>query len=402
MDFAFTPEQLSFRQEVRDFLDEALTPEEWQAIDDGAEGTYHNRAFSKKLAAKGWIGLSWPKEWGGQAISHMMRLIYYEEMITSKAPIGYHFIAERQMGPSFMLNGTEEQKRQYVPGIVNADISFCIGYSEPGAGSDLAGLQTRAVRDGDDYVVNGSKIWTSGAHMADYIWLATRTDPDAPKHKGISVFVLPLNTPGVEIRPLISMDNDHGFNQIFFDNVRVPKSGMVGEENQGWYVVAANLDFERSGIERIANNYKTYRRLERFMREEGRPGTGGVDAIARHKLAEMAIDYNVGRLLAYRVAWQQSEGMVPNYEASMSKMYGCEASQRISRHCADILGLYGLFDVPQRRAPMRGRVGKGFLRSVSNTIAGGTTEIQRNIIATPRPRPAPLARRWHTSGRHVR
>ena len=382
MDFAFTPEQLSFRQEVRDFLDEALTPEEWQAIDDGAEGTYHNRAFSKKLAAKGWIGLSWPKEWGGQAISHMMRLIYYEEMITSKAPIGYHFIAERQMGPSFMLNGTEEQKRQYVPGIVNADISFCIGYSEPGAGSDLAGLQTRAVRDGDDYVVNGSKIWTSGAHMADYIWLATRTDPDAPKHKGISVFVLPLNTPGVEIRPLISMDNDHGFNQIFFDNVRVPKSGMVGEKNQGWYVVAANLDFERSGIERIANNYKTYRRLERFMREEGRPGTGGVDAIARHKLAEMAIDYNVGRLLAYRVAWQQSEGMVPNYEASMSKMYGCEASQRISRHCADILGLYGLFDVPQRRAPMRGRVGKGFLRSVSNTIAGGTTEIQRNIIAT--------------------
>ena len=194
MDFALTPEQLSFRQEVRDFLDEALTPEEWQAIDDGAEGTYHNRAFSKKLAAKGWIGLSWPKEWGGQAISHMMRLIYYEEMITSKAPIGYHFIAERQMGPSFMLNGTEEQKRQYVPGIVNADISFCIGYSEPGAGSDLAGLQTRAVRDGDDYVVNGSKIWTSGAHMADYIWLATRTDPDAPKHKGISVFVLPLNT----------------------------------------------------------------------------------------------------------------------------------------------------------------------------------------------------------------
>lgn len=383
MDFTFTPEQLSFRQEVRDFLSDALTPEEWQAIDDGAEGAYHNKAFSKKLAEKSWIGLSWPKEWGGQAISHMMRLIYSEEMITSRAPIGYHFIAERQMGPSFMLNGTDEQKKHYVPGIVNADISFCIGYSEPGAGSDLAGLQTRAVADGDDYVINGSKIWTSGAHVADYIWLATRTDPNAPKHKGISVFVLPLNTPGVEIRPLISMDDDHSFNQIFFDNVRVPKSSMVGEQNQGWYVVASNLDFERSGIERIANNYKTYQQLEKFVRENGEPGkANGTSQIARHKLAEMAIDYSVGRLLTYRVAWQQSEGVVPNYEASMSKMYGCEASQRIARHCEDILGLYGLFDADHPRAPLRGRVGKGFLRSVSNTIAGGTTEIQRNIIAT--------------------
>ena len=367
MDFALTPEQLSFRQEVRDFLDEALTPEEWQAIDDGAEGTYHNRAFSKKLAAKGWIGLSWPKEWGGQAISHMMRLIYYEEMITSKAPIGYHFIAERQMGPSFMLNGTEEQKRQYVPGIVNADISFCIGYSEPGAGSDLAGLQTRAVRDGDDYVVNGSKIWTSGAHMADYIWLATRTDPDAPKHKGISVFVLPLNTPGVEIRPLISMDNDHGFNQIFFDNVRVPKSGMVGEENQGWYVVAANLDFERSRHRADRQQLQDLPRARTFHAggRAARNGRRGRDRAAQAR-----------RDGGSTTTWAASS---PTASPGSRARGWCPTTRRRCRRCTAARPASASRGIaptssdstasstsPSGAPPMRGRVGKGFLRSVSN------------------------------------
>ena len=383
MDFKFTPEQDRFREEIRSFLQREITPKKRAQIESGEEDAHYDKAFSKKVSERGWIGLSWPKEWGGQGIGHIDRCIYNEEMTVAEAPVGHHFMAERQMGPSIMMHGTPEQCQEYIPGIVAGELSFCIGYSEPGAGSDLASLQTRAQADGDDYVINGQKMYTSGAHVADYIWLAARTDPEAPKHKGVSVFLVDMKSPGVTVRPLISMDDAHSFNEVFFDQVRVPKTTMVGEENRGWYVVASNLDFERSGIERVAGTRRVYLELEDFVRRQGAPGvSGAVKDILRHRLAEMAVEYHVGRLLTYRVAWLQSRDIVPNYEASMSKVYGCEVSQRVAKACVDILGLFGALRGEDGRTPLKGRVARSYLRSISSTIAGGSSEIQRNIIAT--------------------
>jgi alkylation response protein AidB-like acyl-CoA dehydrogenase len=377
MEFRFTPAQDTFRQDVQSFLATELP--KLPTDDDGESGRF-SRPFSKLLAARGWIGLAWPKEYGGQELGHIERTIFTEEMVTHRAPTGYHFIGERQMGPSLMRQGTDAQKQTFLPKIVNADVSFCIGMSEPGAGSDLAGVQTRAVRDGDEYVVNGQKIWTSSAHLADWVWLVCRTDPDAPKHRGISILLVDLASPGITIRPLINLGGQHGFNEVFYDNVRVPAANLVGEENRGWYVVAENLDYERSGIERIAGTGGLFRDLVRHVRE-GADGARAALAPVRRALADRAIEYEVGRLLAYRVAWLLSEGRMPNYEASMSKAYGSEWTQRVARTGMSLVAATGLARTPAERA-LRTQIEQAYLSTVSATIAGGTSEIQRNIIAT--------------------
>jgi len=373
MDFRFTPEQERFREEIRAFLDRELPsipPEEMAAG--------FSRTFSKKLAARGWIGLAWPKEYGGHNLSALDRLIFTEELILRQAPTGYHFVAERQMGPSLIAYGSEEQKREHLPKIINADESWAIGMSEPNAGSDLANVQTRAVRDGDEYIVNGQKIWTSNAHLADLIWLVCRTDPDAPKHKGISVLIVDLHSPGVTVRPLVNMGNQHHFNEIFFEDVRVPAKNLVGEENRGWYITANNLDHERSGIERIVNSGMLFYDVLAYARRfRGDPRAEAL----RVELAERYLELQVGRLLAYRVAWLQSQGRVPNYEASMSKVYGTEWTQRMCNTAMRMVATFGLVDSPEARR-LRERIEHGYLNAASLTIAGGTSEIQRNIIAT--------------------
>jgi alkylation response protein AidB-like acyl-CoA dehydrogenase len=376
MDFRFTPRQEAFRQEIRSWLARELTPEvRRQYSATGGEG--FSREFSRRLGQKGWIGLAWPKEYGGQALGYIERTIYLEEMLLAAAPIGYHHFAERQMGPSIMMFGTEEQKREFLPRIVRGECGFCIGYSEPGVGSDLASLQTRAVQDGDDYVINGTKIWTSYAHLQDYIWLAVRTNPDAPKHRGISVFIVPLNAPGITVRPIINMAGVHSFNQVFFDNVRVPKTAMVGERDRGWYVVASNLDFERSGIERIAQYRPLWEEVVAFVRET----PAARSPILRHRIAEVEVEYQVGRWLAYSIAWLQDRGVVPNKEASMIKVYGATWTQRMLQTAMEVLGLYGQLTQDSKGAPLGGRVQRAWLASFAASIAGGTNEVQRNIIA---------------------
>ncbi|GBD10468.1 Acyl-CoA dehydrogenase FadE26 [bacterium HR23] len=381
MDFHFTPQQEAFRQEIRSWLQKELTPEMRQQY-AAAGGEGFSREFSRKLGQKGWIGLAWPREYGGQALGYIERTIYLEEMLLAAAPIAYHHFADRQMGPSIMLFGTEEQKREFLPRIVRGECGFCIGYSEPGAGSDLASLQTRAVQDGDDYVINGTKIWTSYAHLQDYIWLAVRTNPDAPKHRGISVFIVDLKTPGITIRPIINMAGVHSFNQVFFDNVRVPKTAMVGEKDRGWYVVASNLDFERSGIERIAQYRPLWEQVLEFARlttRGGKPLTS--DPRIRNRLAELEVEYQVGRWLSYYTAWLQSKGVVPNKEASMIKVFGADWTQRMLQTAMEVLGLYGQLTQDSKWAPLAGRVQRAWLASFSASIAGGTNEVQRNIIA---------------------
>ncbi len=387
MEFRFSPEEEAFRQEVREFL-----RREWSedAAEGGAEsplgygggrGLDEIRRFQKKLAQKGWLTLAWPKEYGGMGASVMKQVIFNEEMAYHRAPqqLG---VGPDRVGPTIILYGTEEQKREHLPPIANADVIWCQGFSEPGAGSDLASLQTTAVEDGDYFVVNGQKIWTSLAHVADWMILLARTDPDAPKHRGISYFLVDMRTPGITVRPLIDMTGRHAFNQVFFDNVRVPRKNLVGELNRGWYVAAATLDFERSGINRVMAGVRLYEELVEYAREtarDGRPLTAL--PTVRHKLAELRIEFEVGRLLAYRVAWVQAQGRIPNQEASMSKLFGSELQQRLARAGMEIMGLGGQLRPGSRWAPMAGRIADYYLGAVATTIAAGTSEVMRNIIA---------------------
>jgi len=374
VDFRYTDDQEQFRSQIRSFLDVELADRANRP--DMSEG--FSKSFSKKLAGRGWIGMAWPQEYGGKGLSPIERLIFTEEMVTRQAPTGYHFVAERQMGPSIIVNGTEEQRREHLPKIINAEESWAIGMSEPGAGSDLASVQTRAVRDGDEYVVNGQKIWTSSAHLADMIWLVTRTDPDAPKHRGISILIVDMKSPGISVRPLVNMGNQHNFNEVYFDNVRVPRRNLVGEENRGWYVTAGNLDFERSGIERIATSGLLFTEVMTYAKTlKGDPRFGRL----RTELAERYLELQTGRLLAYRVAWQLSKNQLPNYEASMSKVFGTEWTQRMTNTAMHMVATFGLADRPEAET-LRTRIINGYLNAISLTIAGGTSEIQRNIIAT--------------------
>ncbi|HXG41500.1 MAG TPA: acyl-CoA dehydrogenase [Dehalococcoidia bacterium] len=387
MEFRFSPEEEAFRQEVREFL-----RREWseEAAEGGAEsplgygggrGLEEIRRFQKKLAQKGWLTLAWPKEYGGMGASIMKQVIFNEEMAYHRAPqqLG---VGPDRVGPTIILYGSEEQKREHLPPIANAEVIWCQGFSEPGAGSDLASLQTTAVEDGDYFVVNGQKIWTSLAHVADWMILLARTDPDAPKHRGISYFLVDMRTPGITVRPLIDMTGRHAFNQVFFDNVRVPRRNLVGELNRGWYVAAATLDFERSGINRVMAGIRLYEELVQFARETERDGRPllAVPAV-RYKLAELKIEFQVGRLLAYRVAWVQSQGRIPNQEASMSKLFGSELQQRLARAGMEVLGLGGQLRPGSKWAPLAGRIADYYLGSVATTIAAGTSEVMRNIIA---------------------
>jgi alkylation response protein AidB-like acyl-CoA dehydrogenase len=382
MKFEFTPEQEAFRTEVRGFLDQELGPNYQGGGQDGERDDdtawAFSRQFTRKLAERRWLAMAWPKEYGGLDADHMTQLIYNEELAYHRAP-GGGGMGVAWVGPAVMLYGTQEQKARYLPRITSGEDVWCTLYSEPGAGSDLAALQTRAVADGDDFVINGQKIWTSGAHRSNWGWLAARTDPDAPKHKGISTFVLPMDTPGITVRPLINIAGQHGFNEVFFDNVRIPKEHLVGEQNRGWYQVAVALDFERSGIQAYAGGRRTLEEIVELARS--RRDLWERNPQVRLALADRAIEVAVGTIIAYRIPSMQAAGKIPNHEASMSKLYGSELGQRIARTGMQVIGLYGgLRD--ERLAPLAGRLAASYLTSVSGTIAAGTSEIQRGIIAT--------------------
>ena len=383
MRFTQEPDVEEFRQEVRDFIAEELPPEAERIArneaggfeSDGEEYDY-TMGFQRKLADKDWLAMAWPKEFGGGGASHMRQLVYNEEMAYAGAPSMNMGIA--WVGPSLMLYGTDEQKEKYIPDITTAKEWWCTLYSEPGSGSDLASLQTSAVRDGDEYVVNGQKIWTSGGHLADWGWLAARTDPDAPKHKGITMFMVDMKSQGVSTQPLVNIAGHHSFNEVFFEDVRIPADQVVGEVNRGWYHMAVALDFERSGVGAFSGGRRSVERITELAKEN--PALVARRPSIREELADRAIDVSVGTFLAYRVATMQAAGLVPNHEASASKLFGSEMGQRISATAMHLLGTHG-----QLRNGSRGQIwdyASGYLNSVSGTIAAGTSEIQRGIIAT--------------------
>jgi alkylation response protein AidB-like acyl-CoA dehydrogenase len=283
-----------------------------------------------------------------------------------------------------MLYGTDEQRQRHLPGIARAEVMWAQGYSEPNAGSDLASLQTRAVRDGDDYVITGSKIWTGHGLNADWIFVLARTDPDAPKHRGISFFLVPMDSPGLTVVPLRSMTGYVHFCQEYFEGVRVPKENLVGEENKGWYIGAALLDFERSGIGSAAGMRRTLHELIDFYKENartGEPATAHRPQI-RRKIADRLIEMEAGRNLSYRIASIQQAGKIPNYEASMAKVFFSELNVRLAYTGFEMLQLFGQVREGDKWAKMRARFGLGTQTYLTTTLGGGTSEIQRNIIAT--------------------
>jgi alkylation response protein AidB-like acyl-CoA dehydrogenase len=389
MQFQDSPQEAAFRGEVRGFI-AANMPDAFHSPafqrrfrEEGvlARGEPLLDGWRANLAERGWIAPHWPREYGGAGLSTIEQFIFNEEMAEAGAPdVGV--IGVQLIGPTLVLYGSEEQKRRHLPGIASGTVAWCQGYSEPGAGSDLASLQTRAVRDGDDFIINGQKIWTSEAHHAAWMFLLARTDPEAPKHRGISMFLLNMKTPGITVRPLINMAGQHGFNEVFFEDVRVPAVNMVGEENRGWYVGATLLDFERSLIRRVVELRRAVNELVELARERQDGARPGGRHAVRHELAERLVEAAVARLLSQRVISMQKRGLVPNYEASMNKLFFSETEQRVARTGLKLIGLHGGLYEGEARAPLHGRLAFMYLRRVPVTIAGGTSEIQRNVIAT--------------------
>jgi alkylation response protein AidB-like acyl-CoA dehydrogenase len=382
MFFHDSPEHAAFRTELREFLAAELPSADWDMRNDRdhitPEQAAFTEAFRKKLADRGWLTMGWPKEFGGAGASYMTQTVYMEEMSSAGAPGAYDqgvWLA----GPALMMHGTEDQRRRWLPDMRAAAVHWCQLFSEPGAGSDLASLQTRAVRDGDEYVLNGQKIWTSGAQDADWGILLARTDPDAPKHRGISYFMLDLRTPGVTVRPLINMMGSEHFTEVFLDEVRVPADCLIGEENRGWYIATTTLDQERSSINRVVMTRSTLMALIEYVR--GVPALRG-RAELRHELAERYLQFEIGRWLCYRVAQMQSEGRVPNSEASVSKIFGTELQRQMGITGMRVLGMPGLLEPESRYAPLQGRIERWAMAAPSYTIAGGTSEVNRNIVAT--------------------
>ena len=383
MDFRFSSDDDAFRRELRGFLGQELPPSWvgggiWPEEEDW-EFTLQVRS---KLAQRGWLTMQWPEEYGGQGASPVRSAIFNEEMTYHRAP-GREIFGVRMLAPTLMLFGTEEQKKAFLMPVSRGEVQWCQGYSEPGSGSDLASLQTRALPDGDDYVINGSKIWTSMAHRADWMMILARTDPDAPKHRGISFILVDMHSPGISMQPIHNMTGDHDFNQVFFDNVRVPRKNLVGEENRGWYVGMTLLDFERSGIDFPATSRRLLDELADRVRRNGENGgRTSTDPRVRNVLADRYIETEASRLLAYNVAWMQGQGHVPNREASMSKVFGSETLHRVTSTGLEVLGLYGQLRPGDKWAPLMGQVPENWMYTFAFMVAAGSSEIQRNIIAS--------------------
>ncbi len=387
MDFRFSEAEEAFRQEVRQWLKETVPPR-WHEIDVGLwEETEESwtllREFQRKLGQKGWLAPAYPKEYGGSDMSHVKRLILAEELYYHKAPVGVEMeISVNWVGGAISLFGTEQQKKKYLTEVAKGESCFCLGYSEPNSGSDLASIQTRAVEDGDSWVINGQKIWCSYAHYANYCWLGARTDPNVPKHKGISMFVIDMKTPGITVRPLINILNRHSFNEVFLDDVRVPKDALIGEKNKGWYQLAMALDFERSLIGTAAANQCLIEELIQYVKEAKRSGNSlGDDTLIKDELAELAVEDEVLRMMCYRIAWMYSKGLHPSYESSMSLLFSSELLRRIANVGMRVLGHYGELGQDSKCAVFNGRAMRTYLSCISIGVGGGTNEIQRNIVA---------------------
>lgn len=382
MDFTFTPEQEALRQEVHAFLEQELREDRWRpACDAWIQG--FDPDFTKRVAARGWIGLTWPKEYGGHERSFVDRLIVTEEMLRCGAPAALHWFADRQIGGGILRYGNEEQRREFLPRIMRGELYVGLGMSEPEAGSDLASLSTKAEEQHDCFLVNGQKTWTSGGSYINYIDLFARTDFHAPKHKGISEFLVPMNLPGISRVPMVDITGTEAWNDVFFDNVRVPKECLIGERNKGFYHVVEELAYERGGMERLMGNYPLYDGLRKFVAQAVKDGAPlSREPRVRTLMAELEVEFEVGRLLMYKAASVMDEGRPPTVEASTSKVFGTTFEQRLANTAMEILGPYGGLSSWSPHAVIDGMAVHSYLASKGYSLQAGSTEVLKGIIAS--------------------
>jgi len=384
MDFNYSPEQEAYRQQVRAWLEAnqppPLTPEEKERIDEDLLWE-RNKRWHKKLYEGGWIGLSWPKEYGGRGATFIEQLIFQQELARLGLPMGINVLGIIMTGPALMQWGTDEQKTRYLKPILTADEIWCEGMSEPGAGSDLASIQTRADLVGDEFIVNGQKVWTTHAHRSDFCQLFVRTDPNAPKHKGMSALLVDMHSPGVTVKPLKQISGDAEFNEIFFEDVRVPKQNLLGPLNRGWEVLVSTLMHERFGIsETIGGADVILAQLVEMAKAIPVNGhTAAEDDEIRQQLAQFAIEVTAKKYNGLRALTRRLKGLPPSAESSIGKLVSTELSQRMTKFAARILGAYVTLERKSPFAP-DGDWMRRILQSESLTIAGGTSSVQKNMI----------------------
>ena len=383
MDFDFRPEEKQFREEVREFLKQEL-PDWWRGLfsdDDRVTGL--TREICEKLAARGWLTISWPREYGGAAENEWKQAVVREEMWANDEPRGPQYMNLNYIGPMIMRFGTPEQKARFLPPMAAGKVIWCQGFSEPGAGSDLAALRTRAEDAGDHFVISGSKIWTSYADFpADWCLLLARTDQKAPKHKGISVFALNMRTPGITVRPIRSMGGPRDFNEVFFDDVVIPRDCLLGSKNEGWMMIVAGLSFERVGVARYAKAARVIEYLVEYARNtvvDGRPLSERPEVRAR--IADLYCRCQAARLLNYRAISIQAKGQVPAIEGSIARVHNTTVEQLAGQVGLEIIGPSGQLMQGDPAAPIDGRIERQWVHEIAATIAAGTIEVQKNIIA---------------------
>lgn len=386
MDLNLTPQELRFRDEARAWF-AANVPKDWvkrRDEEDSMAGRFeYLRAWQRTLYDAGWAGISWPKDFGGRGASVMEQVIFIEEMARAEAPPMANVIALGLIGPTIIAFGTPEQKKRYLAKMLSAEEIWCQGFSEPNAGSDLASLSTTAVRDGDHFVVNGQKVWTSYAWAADWCELVVRTDPAAPKHKGLTALLVDMHTPGVEVRGLKQMSGESEFGEIFFRDVRVPVANLLGKVNEGWTVAMGTLMHERGtfGAALQVNYRRNFNRLVEIAKKIDRNGKPAAqDPLIRQKLAQCYTEIEVMRLNQLRAFSRINETGVPGPEGSIQKIVWSELNQRFQQVAMEILGPYGQLAHGSPGVIDEGQWAYGYLRSRGNTIEAGTSEIQRNII----------------------
>jgi alkylation response protein AidB-like acyl-CoA dehydrogenase len=380
MEIGYTEEHEALRTSLRDYYSTLLTPEVEAQLAEGHGIGPNMRRVVKQMASDGWLGIGWPTEYGGQGRSAIEQFIFFDESMRAGAPVP--MLTVNTVGPTIMQFGSPEQKEFFLPKILAGDIHFCIGYTEPESGTDLASLQTRAVRDGDEYIINGQKIYTSLAGDADYIWLATRTDPEVAKHKGISMIIVPMDTPGIKVVPM-QLLGDHNINYTFFEDVRVPAANLVGGENNGWSLITNQLNHERvtlcsSGIvDRSLNDVRAWAQNTKLA-----DGRRVIDQewVQVH-LARVYARLEFLKLINWKVAWTATQGSLDVADASSTKVFGTEFYMEAFKLLLEVVGQGGYLTRGSPEAVLAGRLEAQARGLVILTFGGGTNEIQRDLIA---------------------
>ncbi len=374
-----TADQQALRKELREYFAKLVTPEVIEKT-HGGEGGEEYRRVIRQMGKDGWLAIGWPKEYGGQGRGDREQLIFFEEAQRVRTPMS--FVTINTVAPALMAHGSEQQKQEFLPKIAAGEINFAIGYTEPGAGTDLASLKTEALKDGDDWVINGTKVFTSGAEGADYVWLAARTDKEAPKHKGITMFIVPTKDPGFTLAPIFTV-GDIRTNMTYYDNIRIPNSAVVGTVNKGWQLITSQLNHERVGLAALGIWVTDHvQKVLNFCRHENENGARLIDIPwVQSNMAQCFSLIHAQNMMNARMTWSLEQKKLDPAFASGMKVYSSEAGIEIYRLLLDVLGAAALVRRQSQIAVLKGEIEEGYRKAQTNTFGGGVNEVQREIVA---------------------